>query len=85
MIATDIKPALCSIYQCFNARVKYDAIYCAKRHCLGQNKEGTVDIKRLMRGEPMELRICQLCKDFDEMGPSVSKEDRGWLKLELSL
>jgi len=69
-----------SLYQCFNAKVKGDRIYCAKGYRLsGMSRGGTIYIKRLSRGDPLELAVCQECADYDEMGPTVPKEERGWV------
>jgi hypothetical protein len=65
-----------SLYQCFNARVSGEKIYCAKGHLLGD--KGVLHIRALVRGKPLELSVCQTCSDYDEMGPPVAKEDRGW-------
>jgi len=71
-----------SLYQCFNARVKGDRIYCAKGYRLsGRSGDGTMNIRRLSRGEPLELAICRECINYDEMGPPVPKEERGWVHL----
>lgn len=71
-----------SLYQCLNAKVLGDKIYCSKGHKLGGVKGGRLDVLRLIRGEPLELSICQDCPDYDEMGPPVPKEERGWANLE---
>lgn len=70
-----------SLYMCYNAKVKGDAIYCSKGHKLSNQttKENTINIERLIRGEPLELTICQRCADYEYMGEPVTKEDRGWL------
>jgi len=64
-----------SLYQCFNAKVLGDEIYCDKGH-LSEN------ILRLARGTPLELSICQTCSDYDEMGPPIPKDERGWLSIK---
>ena len=74
-----------SLYQCFNARfpIKGDRIYCDKGHSLLRisRKDGTISVVRLARGEPLELTVCQLCRDFDELGPPVPREERGWTSI----
>ncbi len=70
----------CSLYQCLNAKVNDTRIGCDKGHRLIPWENGTTDIKRLARGEPLELAPCQKCPDYDEMGEPVNKEDRGWTK-----
>jgi hypothetical protein len=72
-----------SLYQCFNAHVKDDRIYCSKGYNIGRAKDGTIPLVKLARGAPLEPSICQKCADYDEMGPPVPKEERGWLR-ELS-
>ena len=75
------KTPLRSLYQCSHAKVKTDAIRCEKGHRIGSSKNGTIELARLKRGVPLELRICQLCADYDEMGPPVPEKERGWAKL----
>ena len=69
-----------SLYQCSNARVKGDTIYCKACKVLAGIAKGNVNIKRLIRGCTLELTICQGCTDYDEMGPPVPPEERGWVK-----
>ena len=74
-----------SLYQCLNAKVMEDRIYCAKGHRLNANptqKADTLSILRLQRGEPLEMSICQGCSDYDEMGQPVQKNERGWAGME---
>lgn len=65
-----------SLYQCFNARVLGEDIYCSKGHEFYRN--GGINIRRLIRGERLELTVCQDCGDYLEMGPPIPKEERGW-------
>lgn len=69
-----------SLYQCSNARVKGDVIYCKAMRVLAGNAKGDVNVRRLVRGERLELTICQSCVDYDEMGAPVPPEERGWVK-----
>ena len=70
-----------SLFDCFNAKVHGEHIYCAKGHKLMKLsfQDHTVSIKRLQRGDPLELEACQNCPDFSSMGGPVLPEDRGWL------
>lgn len=70
-----------SLYECAHARVKGDRIYCAKGHPLQGKGErnGSLDIERLARGEPLIMSVCQDCADFESMGDRVPCEERGWL------
>ena len=69
-----------TLYECFHARVKSDRIYCDAGLALSPSLvDGSLDIKRLARGEPLEIRICQGCLYFDRMGPPLTPEERGWL------
>ena len=69
------------LYRCFHAKVKGNRIYCTKGHPLSlKSSDGSLDIKRLIRGEPLALGVCQECSDFDCMGPPIPEEDRGWVK-----
>lgn len=68
-----------SLYQCFKARVKADNIYCAAGHRLSSRHNGTMGVKALVRGDPLEVAACQGCGDYDKMGPPIPPEERGWL------
>jgi hypothetical protein len=69
-----------SLYQCFNARVKVDTIYCDHGISFNTKKgDGTLPLNRLVRGEPLELGVCQHCASYEEMGPPVFPEERGWI------
>lgn len=67
-----------SLYQCSHAKVLGDTIRCDMGHPLGRKAPGTINIVRLKRGDVLELSICQACSDYDEMGPPIPKEERGW-------
>jgi len=75
--------AVRSLYQCFNARVLGERIHCVKGHILATAKDGTTPVVRLARGQPLELKICQGCPDYDEMGGPVPPEERGWVPAEV--
>jgi len=66
-----------SLYQCSNARVRGPKLVCEKEH---KFPIVASSILVLARGAPLELSCCQECPDYDEMGPPVAKEDRGWGK-----
>lgn len=68
-----------SLYQCLNAKVKGDKIYCAKGHSFNKKAtDGTIHTRRLQRGTPLELAVCQSCEDYNNMGPPVPAKERGW-------
>ena len=67
-----------SLLQCFSARVDNGCIRCAKGHRLGTGFKRTVPINSLIRGMPLIQGICQNCTDYEEMGPPVPREERGW-------
>jgi len=70
-----------SLYQCFCAQVRGDRIKCSEGHALdARKKDGGVNIEMLARGAPLEFTVCQSCGDYNEMGPPVDREDRGWQK-----
>jgi hypothetical protein len=69
-----------TLYECFHAKVKGERIYCEEGLILSPTSvDGSLEIKRLARGEPLRIRICQGCRYFDRMGPPLSPEERGWL------
>lgn len=68
-----------SLYQCLQVKVKNDRIVCAKGHPLSRMGGGTIPVVRLARGEPLELSVCQGCKNYKEIGPPIPKEERGWV------
>ncbi len=72
-----------TLYECSHARVIGERIRCRQGHpfSLKSEDEG-IEARRLARGEPLALNICQACSDFDCMGPPVPEEKRGWLKKE---
>lgn len=72
-----------SLYECFHAKVKGKRIYCAKGHPLQDKGErnGSVNIERLARGEPLIMSICQDCADFENMGGPLFSEECGWLRV----
>ncbi len=67
-----------SLYQCANAKVKRERMYCAKGMGLGRSVDGTLSILKLQRGEPLVFEICQECRHYDDMGPPLMKDERGW-------
>ncbi len=70
-----------ALYECSHARVVGERILCRKYRRFSQKTEdGSIDVKRLARGEPLQLDVCQRCADFDILGPPVPEEERGWLK-----
>jgi hypothetical protein len=71
-----------SLYDCSHARVKDGRIYCNKGYRLRETvgKNGSINLERLARGEPLILSVCQKCADFESMGEPISIEERGWLK-----
>ena len=70
-----------TLYECSHARVTGERIRCRQGHPFSlKSEDGGVEVKRLARGEPLALTICQACSDFDCMGPPVPEEARGWTK-----
>jgi hypothetical protein len=72
-----------TLYECSHARVKGERIRCRHGHPFSLKSEDRgIEVKRLVRGEPLALNICQTCSDFDRIGSPVPEEERGWLKNE---
>jgi len=70
-----------TLYECSHARVKGGYIRCRRGHWLvPKSEDGSIGIGRLVRGQPLAFLVCQNCPDFDEMGPPVPPEEKGWLK-----
>jgi len=69
-----------SLYMCANAKVFDYRIRCAKGYILDPYLNLGISIDRLARGMPLEFDICQDCKEYDELGPLVPKDERGWIR-----
>ena len=56
-----------SLYQCLEARYPVDNeyIYCGKGHKLGNRN---VHVRQVIRGDKLVYKVCQECKDFNDMG-----------------
>jgi len=67
-----------SLYQCFNAKVLGNNIYCLKEHSLSEYKGGKIPIASLKKGYALEKTVCQGCLDYEEMGEPIHKDERGW-------
>ena len=66
-----------SLYECFNAKVKGDQIYCAKGNTL--QAVGTRPLLRqLERGASLICSVCQDCPSFDRMGLPLRMDERGY-------
>ena len=73
-----------SLYDCANARVKGQVVYCCKGHEFPYftdlpDVNGVVSLSMVARGAPLRLGVCQHCKDYDDMG-KIPAPDRGWIK-----
>ncbi len=70
-----------TLYECSHARVKGERIKCHCGHPFSvKSEDGGIEVKRLANGEPLALNICQVCGDFERMGPPIPEEARGWSK-----
>ncbi len=70
-----------TLYECSHALVKGERIRCRSGHPFSlKSEDGGIEVRRLTRGEPLALNICQACVDFDCMGPPIPDDERGWLK-----
>jgi len=70
-----------TLYECSHALVKGERIKCHCGHPFSlKSEDGGIELKRLAKGEPLALNICQVCGDFERMGPPVPEEARGWAK-----
>ena len=70
-----------TLYECSRARVKGERITCCQGHPFSlKSEDGGIEVKRLAKGEPLALNICQVCGDFERIGPFISEDARGWLK-----
>ena len=70
-----------SLYDCAHAKNIYGIrIMCAKGKILDHRcHDGCIDPNRAARGERLELRICQQCEYYEEMGDPLPPEEKGWL------
>ncbi len=66
-----------SLWDCFNSKVTEDGkrIYCSKGYRFPRcAKDGSISINTMIRDEPMEYKICQVCPAWDYMDKGVSDE-----------
>jgi len=69
-----------SLYQCLNAKVTGNRIACSCGKILNPNsKDGGFSSGKLARGKPLEMMVCQDCKEYDDMGPPIPENERGWV------
>jgi hypothetical protein len=66
-----------SLWQCLNAKCSSKRIRCVKGYKFPRSKDGSIDIKLLYRGDPLEFAVCQKCTEYIEMGKPVPKKERG--------
>jgi len=66
------------VWQCLNAKVVNEKIRCAAGHSLSAKPDGELEVRLARRGEPLELSLCQACPDYNEMGPALKTDERGW-------
>ena len=71
-----------TLYECSHARVQGERIICRVGHQFSLNKDGAISLTKLVRGEPLAIRACQGCQDFDRNGAPIPARDRGWVMLE---
>lgn len=70
-----------TLYECSHAKVSGSRIYCEKGYLFSlKSDKGGLDIKRLARGDPLALAVCQECSDFVGIGPPIPPAERGWLR-----
>jgi len=68
-----------SLYQCMNAKVKGDEIYCSKgRRLSNASVSGNLKLSRLAQGDPLEVNVCQGCRYYEEVGDKLRPAERGW-------
>ena len=68
-----------TLYECANAKVRGEKIACAKGHPLGLREDGSIDIRRLARGDRLGLKACQECTNFNWIGEPVPDSQKGWV------
>jgi len=74
-----------SLYMCFEAKVMGESVICIKGHLLGHRSDGKIHIRQLARGDRLEFTVCQDCLDYEEVGPRLASEDRGWIGVPLPM
>ena len=67
-----------SLYQCYEAKVLGDRVYCKCGYRLGV-KQQSINVERLARGDALQLPCCQDCADYNEMGDPIKPNERGWI------
>lgn len=68
-----------TLYECSKAKVRGEHIFCAAGHRLCNLNDGTINIRRLERGDPLKFAICRDCPDYDSMEPPVPAKEMGWV------
>lgn len=72
-----------TLYECSHARIQGKRIYCDRGYPLASKTgEGDLDVRMLAEGKALAFKVCQLCSDFDCLGPPVPEDERGWLKIK---
>jgi len=66
-----------TLYECSHARINGDRICCRKGHSLLPGaRDGTVEAKLVERGDELALSVCQICPDFNRIGPPLLPYER---------
>ena len=68
-----------SLWMCLNAKVskKGKGIFCKVGHSLRKGQK-TIHILEAQSGKPLELKVCQTCESYTEMGAPLLDYERGW-------
>ena len=71
-----------TLYECGQAKVKSQRIYCAKGIALSREGDGSLDIRYLAEGHSLIMAVCQTCSEFKRIGRPIAEKERGWQSLK---
>ncbi len=71
-----------TLYECGQAKVRGQRIYCSQGMALSREGDGSLDIQYLAEGHSLIMAVCQTCTEFTRMGQPIAEKERGWKNLK---